>query len=73
MALQTFILHVPDPVPDSSVGRDWAVKRLDPGRDSQFPPPQQEVALLETAGAAYLTRAAARHLAALLLNYAEEK
>lgn len=68
MSGQQFTVVLDGPVPDSSAGLHWAVKRLDPGRDTSGLP--VEVALLETDGPAYLTRKAARHLAGLLLAYA---
>lgn len=59
------------PAPDSAVGAGWAVRRF---VDSPLLLPEgcpPEVAVLETDGPVYLTAAAARHLAGLLLAYAE--
>lgn len=59
-----------EPIPDVSVGQNWAVRRL-PTEQHLPPGCPREVAIIETEGPVYLTEKAARHLARLLLAYAE--
>jgi hypothetical protein len=73
-----YAVELPDPLPDTAIGQNWAVKQLKAGdvlaayEGREIPQGSwHECVLLETGGPAYLSPAACKHLAGLLLAYAD--